>query len=138
VPNAKPQLYTLLANAISQELVPIAMSHVAHINWYLLKHKIKVKNKRTVLYNTTLVLLGQLDNQSEDTIILAYNVMKEIEAYAIKLEQGSSTTIGPRERAIRKHRKEDRERQIDNFKRGVPISAKPTTIRSGPKLAKPR
>jgi hypothetical protein len=114
------------------------MSHVAHINWYLLKHKIKVKNKRTVLYNTTLVLLGQLDNQSEDTIILAYNVMKEIEAYAIKLEQGSSTTIGPRERAIRKHRKEDRERQIDNFKRGIPFSAKPSTTRIGPKLAKPR
>lgn len=108
------------------------MSHVAHINWYLLKHKIKVKNKRTTLYNTTLVLLGRLENQSDDTILLAYNVMKEIEAYAINSQQGSGTPIGPRERAIRKHREKTRDEQISRFKKGISFSIKPTITRYGP------
>jgi hypothetical protein len=132
VPKERPQLYTLLANATPQEFVPIAMSHVAHINWYLLKHKIKVKNKRTTLYNTTLVLLGHLENQSEDIIILAYNVMKEVEAYAISSKQGSSSPIGSGERAIRRSREKARDEQISRFKKGISFSIKPTITRYGP------
>jgi hypothetical protein len=101
----KEQLVTTIHKHVELKYTAIAVQHVADIHHYLLKHRLNPPNRRALLFNVSMTLIGYVHGQDEHTIMLAYNVMEFIKDAKQRQTKGSNLTISQGTRAIRRDSK---------------------------------
>lgn len=106
--NEVPIFFTLeeqLGLTIHQYVAPkytdIAIQHIANTVHYLLKHKIKPPNRRALIFNVAMTLLGYVHGQDDYTLILSHKIMEYIKNAKQRQAPRSSITISKGTSTIR-------------------------------------